>query len=77
MGLGRVQLRKISPYIIELQLFTANSQSRIHANLFRKTECCWLRGIVAEVEIEQREIEQRVKTEALSRVEAAERIDAA
>ena len=72
MGLGRVQLRKISPYIIELQLFTANSQSRIHANLFRKTECCWLRGIVAEVEIEQ-----RVKTEALSRVEAAEGIDAA
>ena len=38
----------------------------------RKTECCWLRGIVAEVEIEQ-----RVKTEALSRVEAAEGIDAA
>lgn len=34
-------------------------------------------GIVAEVEIEQREIEQRVKTEALSRVEAAEGIDAA
>ena len=72
MGLGRVQLRKISPYIIELQGFTANSQSRIHANLFRKTECCWLRGIVAEVEIEQ-----RVKTGALSRVEAAEGIDAA
>ena len=72
MGLGRVQLRKISPYIIELQGFTANSQSRIHANLFRKTECCGLRGIVAEVEIEQ-----RVKTEALSRVEAAEGIDAA
>ena len=72
MGLRRVQLRKISPYIIELQGFTANSQSRIHANLFRKTECCWLRGIVAEVEIEQ-----RVKTEALSRVEAAEGIDAA
>ena len=72
MGLGRVQLQKISPYIIELQGFTANSQSRIHANLFRKTECCWLRGIVAEVEIEQ-----RVKTEALSRVEAAEGIDAA
>ena len=72
MGLGRVQLRKISPYIIELQGFTANSQSRIHANLFRKTECCWLRGIVAEVEIEQ-----RVNTEALSRVEAAEGIDAA
>ena len=72
MGLGRVQLRKISPYIIELQGFTANSQSRIHANLFRKTECCWLWGIVAEVEIEQ-----RVKTEALSRVEAGEGIDAA
>lgn len=53
----------------DLQL---NSQSRIHANLFRKTECCWLQGIVAEVEIEQ-----RVKTEALSRVEAAEGIDAA
>jgi len=58
----------------DLQL---NNQSRIHANLFGKSECCGLRGIVAEVEIEQREIEQRVKTEALSRVEAAEGIDAA
>lgn len=34
-------------------------------------------GIVAEVEIEQRVIEQRVKTEALACVEAAEGIDAA
>lgn len=70
MGLGRVQLRKISPYIIELQGFTAKQPEPHPCQLVRKIGM--LRGIVAEVEIEQ-----FVKTETLSRVEAAEGIDAA
>lgn len=70
MGLGRVQLLKISPYIIELQGFTAKQPEPHPCQLVRKIGMS--RGIEAEVEIEQ-----RVKTEALSRVEAAEGIDAA
>jgi len=70
MGLGRVQLRKISPYTIELQGFTAKQPEPHPCQLVRKIGM--LRGTGAEVEIEQ-----RIKTEALSRVEAAEGIDAA
>lgn len=70
MGLGRVQLRKISPYIIELQGFTAKQPEPHPCQLVRKIGM--LRGTWAE-----KEMKPRVKTEALSRVEAAEGIDAA
>lgn len=65
-----VQLRKMSPYIIELQGFTAKQPEPHPCQLVRKIGM--LRGTGAE-----KEMKQRVKTEALSRVEAAEGIDAA
>jgi hypothetical protein len=70
MGLGRVQLRKISPYIIGSQGFTAKQPEPHPCQLVRKIGM--LRRTGAE-----KEMKQRVKTEALSRVEAAEGIDAA
>ena len=72
MGLGMVQLRKMSPYIIELQGFTAKQPEPHPCQLVRKIGMLRVAGIVAEVEIEQ-----LVKTEALSRVEATEGTDAA
>ena len=70
MGLGRVPLRKISPYIIELQGFTAKQPEPHPCQLVR--EIGMLRGTGAE-----KEMKPRVKTEALSCVEAAEEIDTA
>ena len=58
-----MHLRKISPYIIELQGFTAKYPEPHPCQLVQKIGMLRVAGIVAEVEIEQ-----RVKTEELSRV---------
>ena len=70
MGLGRMHLRKISPYTIESQGFTAKQPEPYPCQLVQKNGM--LRGTGAE-----KEMKPRVKTEALSRVEAAEGIVAA
>ena len=58
-----MQLRKISPYTIESQGFTAKYPEPHPCQLVQKIGMLRVAGIVAEVEIEQ-----RVKTEELSRV---------